>query len=122
VFWVSSFSLSVTSLTQSGLIEPEVERQLSHYQRCGGCNIAVVDFAKGFPYEAGSYTQEDIRELNFVLHCYFYGLTYILCSTSSDHAVLRRCEEFTPRLVRTNRIIRLFYCFLHILMLIWHTK
>ena len=48
----SSLSLSVLyyTITQSGLIEPEVEMQLSHYHRCWGCSFAMVDFVKNFPY------------------------------------------------------------------------
>jgi len=56
-FWYSTLSLCVLSITQSRLIEPEVEVQLSRYHRWRGCSFSVVDFAKNFPDRRALYTR-----------------------------------------------------------------
>jgi len=62
VFWYSSLSLSALSITQSRLIEPEVEMQLNLVAITAAKVVAFLWFIslKTFPI-AGSCTQEDIR-------------------------------------------------------------
>jgi len=57
VFGVLPCRFLSSTITQSGLIEPEVEMQLSRYHRFRGCSFSVVDFAKKFPYRRVLYTR-----------------------------------------------------------------
>jgi len=49
-----------STITQSGLIEPEMEIKLRGYHRGWGCNFLWLIALKAF-FIAGSYKREDIR-------------------------------------------------------------
>jgi len=57
VFFLVAFLSS--AVTRFGLMEPEIEMQLSGYGRCWGCSITMVDCVTFFI--AGSSAREAIR-------------------------------------------------------------
>jgi len=80
VFGVFPCHSFFSAVTRFGLMELEMEMQLSGYHGCWGCTITMVNGVKDSLQQVLVHGKISIiMAVDFVLHCYPHGLSYFRC-------------------------------------------